>query len=133
MPKKAKHSTWLLSWCSDGVEAIINVDEYQSRQLDQEKQAMWDTLSAEDPENVKQGVTAGQEFSQLINRILMRARVNPQRHYEVYAIGMPAGTTEDDIRAMFESSGAQYIVDLIRERGTKYFSDRADPKKVRIV
>jgi hypothetical protein len=128
MSIKAKHSTWLLSWCSEGLEAVVNVDEYQSRHLDQERQAMWDTLSAEDPENVKQGTTAGQEFSQLVNRILMRARVNSHRHYEVYAIGMPAGTTEDDIKAMFDGSGAQYIVDLIREKGTRYYSDRATQK-----
>jgi hypothetical protein len=131
--RKSKHSTWLLSWCSDGIEAIINVDEYQSRQLDQDKQAMWDTLAAPDPENVKKGVTAANELNRLMHSILLRARVNPQRHYEVYTIGMPTGTTEQDIRDMFEDGAAQYMVDLIREKGTKYFSDRANPQKVRIV
>lgn len=128
MAKKSKASTWLLSWCSDGIEAIINIDEYQSRQLTQDEQVMWDTLSAPDPENVKKGVTAADELNRIIHAILLRARLNPQRHYEVYAVGMPAGTTEEDIRQMFEGSGAQYIVDLIRERGTKYFSDRATQK-----
>ena len=132
MRKTKKHSTWLLSWCSEGLEAVVNVDEYQSRQLDQDKQAMWDTLSAPDPENVKKGVTASDELNRLMHSILLRARVNPQRHYEVYTIGMPGGTTEEDIRGMFEGSGAQYIVDLIREKGTKYFSDRAT-QKARIV
>jgi hypothetical protein len=101
--------------------------------LDQEKQLMWDTLTAEDPGDVKKTVTAGDELNSIMQRILLRARINPQRHYEVYTIGMPGGTTEQDIRDMFEGSGAQYIVDLIREKGTKYFSDRANPQKVRIV
>lgn len=131
--RRTKHSTWLLSWCSEGLEAVINVDEYQARHLDQEKQLVWNTLTAEDPEDVKKTVTAGDELNSIMQRILLRARVNNHRHYEVYTIGMPGGTTEQDIRDMFEGSGAQYIVDLIREKGTKYFSDRANTQKVRIV
>jgi hypothetical protein len=82
---------------------------------------------------VKKGVTAADELNRLMHSILLRARANPHRHYEVYSIGMPAGVTEQDIRDMFEDGAAQYMVDLIREKGTKYFSDRANPQKVRIV
>jgi hypothetical protein len=46
---------------------------------------------------------------------------------------MPAGITEEEIREMFDEGAAQYMVDLIREKGTKYFSDRANPQKVRII
>ena len=130
--RKTKTSTWLLSWCSEGLESAINVDEYESRNIEQSKQAMWDTLSAADPEHVKKTVTAAEEFNHIMNRILLRARVNSHRHYEVYVVGFPGGTTEEDIRNMFEGDGAQYIVDLIREKGTKYFSNRAT-QKARIV
>ena len=131
--RKNKHSTWLLSWCSEGLEAVVNVDEYQARHLEQEKQAMWDTLTAADPEHVKKTVTAGDELNSLVQRIILRARFNPPRHYEVYSIGMPAGVTEADIKMMFEEGSAQYMVDLIREKGTKYYSDRVQTQKVRIV
>lgn len=92
-----------------------------------------DTLSAPDPENVQKGSSAKDEFNSLVQCILLRARDNPQRHYEVYTIGMSAGVTEEDIKQMFDGDSAQHMVNLIRNKGTKYFSDRANLQKVKII
>jgi hypothetical protein len=42
------------------------------------------------------------------------------------------GITADDIRAMFDAD-PQTAADLIRERGFKYYSDRVETNKVKIV
>lgn len=132
MAKQAKTNAWLLSWDQTGLEAVIDVDSYESRQLDSDKQLVWDTLNSDDPANIKQGRTAAQELSSILQQLTFRARFNPQRHYEIYSIGMPQGVSKEDIVEMFEGDGAQMMVDLIREKGVKYYSDR-EPNKRKLI
>lgn len=54
----------------------------------------------------------------------LRARYNSQRHYEIYLISVEPGIGEDDIRTMFQDD-PQYAADLVRDRGQKFYSDRA--------
>jgi hypothetical protein len=58
--------------------------------------------------------------------MVLRARFNPQRHYEVYSIAADNGITDEDIRGMFDAD-PQCAADIIRERGNKIFSDRVKP------
>ena len=53
----------------------------------------------------------------------LRARYNPQRHYEIYIITATPGIDSDDIREMFENN-PQTAADTIRRIGHKYYSDR---------
>ncbi len=64
-----------------------------------------------------------------INHWMLRARYNPQRHYEIYAISVTSGVTQDDLVEMF-TQNPQSAADLIRSRGEKLYSDRrsADEK-----
>lgn len=59
----------------------------------------------------------------------LRARFNPQRHYEIYAIGVDGNITQEDLAEMFKQD-PQYAADLIRARGEQLYSDRrsADEK-----
>lgn len=57
----------------------------------------------------------------------LRARYNTQRHYEIYAIGVDAHISQEDIVDMFKTD-AQYAADLIRARGEKIYSDRRTQK-----
>jgi len=57
----------------------------------------------------------------------MRAQYNPQRHYEIYAIGVDSSITQEDIRDMFETD-AQYAADLIRARGERIYGHRRTRK-----
>jgi hypothetical protein len=57
----------------------------------------------------------------------MRAQHNPQRHYEIYAIGVDGSITQEDIQDMFDTD-PQYAADLIRARGEKIYSDRRSQK-----
>ena len=59
----------------------------------------------------------------------MRAQANTHRHYEIYAIGVDGGITQEDIVEMFKTD-PQYAADLIRARGEKIHSDRRTKKDV---
>lgn len=108
-----------------GLESAVNASKYQVGHEEHEKQLVWNTL---------QGVpTTGsdpvREFNRIMQCILMRARVNNHRHYEVYVVDMPSYISEGDVTLMFKEN-PQGMADLIREKGTKYFSNRASTGKV---
>lgn len=104
---------FILSWDNTGLEACINVSEI-------EKNSMWATLQDQKPE-----VSIGP----IISHLMMRARYNSQRHYEIYTIHVDDSVSEQDLRDMFEAT-PQQAADLIRERGRKIYSDRVDQKQV---
>jgi len=60
---------------------------------------------------------------------MLRARVNTQRHYEIYVITATPGITEHDIRDMFEAD-PQGAADTIRRIGERVYSDRARQDQV---
>ena len=72
-----------------------------------------------------------ESVSSIVGKLTMRARFNPQRFYEIYAIDVDDGVTSDDIRDWFESA-PQEITDLIRKRGRKLYSDRQTPSRIKI-
>ena len=59
----------------------------------------------------------------------LRARFNPQRHYEIYIITATPGIDSDDIREMFDAN-PQTAADTIRRIGHKFYSDRAREDRV---
>ena len=111
----SNQTLFLISWDMLGLESIINITEI-------DKQRTWDLL---------QDKTPVVNLNQIVNAVMLRARYNGQRHYEVYTITVTEGVTEDDLRDMFEQS-PQTAADLIRERGNKLYSDRIEPTQVRI-
>ena len=74
---------------------------------------MWSTLKGEKP-SVR---IPNLDF------LILRARANPQRNYEIYTVQVEADVSLKDIREMFKDS-PQDIVDLVRARGHKLYSDR---------
>lgn len=119
MSKKKKYTTWLLSWDMFGLECAINVDYYEQGHKDHEKNAIWETLKG----NTVKETDPGETFSRILHRVLLRARINSQRHYEVYTVTIPSNITEDQIHEMFKNN-AQSMADLVREKGTQHFSAR---------
>jgi hypothetical protein len=98
---------FLVSWDCTGLEAVINITDY-------EKETTWATLKNEDPP-VRLG--------SMVNHLMLRARANSQRHYEIYTMNVEEGISDEDIRGMFEQD-PQGSADLIRDRGNKIYSDR---------
>jgi hypothetical protein len=65
-----------------------------------------------------------------ISTMMIRARVNSQRSYEIYAFTTDATMDYDFVKEMFESD-PQVIVNSIRETGNKIYSDyKPNVKKV---
>lgn len=104
--------TWVLSWDQTGLESVI---------------------LAYDPQWLMDSLTTGKtpSIDSTVNAMMLRARFNTQRHYEIYAINFDYEMTADDIREYFDES-PQAFVDLIRERGHKMYSDRQQEDKILI-
>jgi len=110
---------FVLSWDCTGLESCINITAI-------EKQIVWETLQS----NTKP--SRRDEVSVLIDRLVLRAKYNSQRHYEIYSITVEDGIEEEDIVEMFQND-PQYSADLVRQRGNKIYSDRLDKTNVKIV
>jgi len=106
---------FVVMWDNTGLEFVGDWTEYS-----QDK--MWATL---------QGKKSEKTFVNLMH-LELRARYNSQRHYEIYIVNAVEGITADDIREMFDAD-PQSAANLIRERGHKFYSDRVESSKVKIV
>lgn len=108
-------TTYVVIWDMTGLESIINADE----------------LDSEDTFRRLQGAKSN-KLGQTLHMVMLRARMNSQRHYEIYSIDVDEAISEDDLRASFDEN-PQGMADLIRNRGTKIYSDRASEKQQVIV
>lgn len=102
---------------------------------------MWDCNGLEfieDLTEIEQGITwAGLKGQTApmppnLNHLILRARYNSQRHYEIFIVEAVDGITKEDIADMFETN-PQYAADTIRRLGQKLYSDRVDASQVKIV
>jgi hypothetical protein len=106
---------FVVMWDNTGLEFVGDYTDYAQDQ-------MWATL---------QGKKSEKTFVNLMH-LELRARSNTQRHYEIYLVNATEGIRADDIRDMFERN-PQTAADLIRERGYRYYSDRANTDQVKII
>ena len=102
---------YLAMWDMYGLEFIFDTSKW-------EKEYMWSILS-EKPKPTTPS----------IQMMILRAKANPQRCYEIYAFNADEGINEESIKIAFESA-PQGIVDFIRTNGQKIYSDRATQKAV---
>lgn len=96
-----KNFQYIASWDEFGLEALFNVSTMDENNV-------WKILNDEKIEEIP------------LRKLILRAHVNSQRAYEIYAFISPL--TEDNIRLCFENS-PQTIVEQIRQTGHKFFSN----------
>lgn len=96
--------------------------ELQQQYEQAEKERVWTALAAKD--GTDPGNPIDREINRVYTSILFRARLNPQRHYEVYTVQTDPNITKEDMFRMFEES-PQSMADLVRERGERLYSNRA--------
>ena len=106
---------FLIMWCSEGLECCIDITEDEQRR-------MWQKLKGE---------PVSEKAIPNLNHIMLRARVNSQRHYEIYSVAATDGITAEDIKEMFQAS-PQSAADTIRRLGHCMHSDRATKDRVAI-
>jgi hypothetical protein len=118
MTDEAVNDVFLLSWDQEGLESCINCSAI-------DRQRMWDILGD------KKSQGRGHDINSIVQAIMLRARFNTQRHYEIYTVVADSTITEQDLRDMFELD-PQGSAELIRARGNKMYSDRRDKQKILI-
>ena len=74
---------------------------------------MWAALKGEEPKARIPG----------LDLLILRARANPQRNYEIYTVQVEPDVSLKDTQNMFKDT-PQEIVDLVRARGHRLYSDR---------
>ncbi len=128
MPRKKKQpNLFLLSWDMYGLESLVDLTSLENLRVQEEQLRIVKILS--DPDATDPGDQTGAALNRAVQGILLRARVNSQRHYEVYTIQVDSSISERDLWELFQHN-PQHAAELIRERGNKLYSNRLDTKVV---
>lgn len=110
-------NAFIFSWDQLGIEAIVPITQYEHH----DKQNLIRILSEKSVER--------NPLDSIVRSLILRARYNPQRHYEIYAVDCDESMDEKFWRTQWEEH-PQATADLIRDRGHKLYSDRVTKKPV---
>lgn len=110
-------NAFIFSWDEMGIESIVPITEYENWDVHNTFRLLSDQPAVRNPLN------------SIIQMMLLRARSNSQRHYEIYAIDCDLDLDEAFWRKQWDSE-PQATADLIRQRGLKIYSDRKTKKSV---
>jgi len=120
--RKKKGNSFLVVWDMLGLESIFSIDDAMTQVENYEKEKVWKTLKEE---------AIGQKPNPIpLQELIMRARYNSQRSYEIYSF--TTSLSMNDVRKEF-ASDPQPIVNWIRENGNKIYSDYSKSNKKLIV
>ena len=112
---------FIAMWDNMGLECIFDVDAEMAQRDAYNKNKVWKILKGEKvDEQYRPGIP--------LQNMILRAKANSQRHYEIYQFTTD-GIDMDDLKSMFEDH-PQFIVDHIRKNGHKIYSDRFEIKSV---
>jgi len=112
-------NAYVFSWDCKGIEAIVPISSYED----------WDTANAF---RVLEGKRARTNpMNETINMLIMRARFNPQRFYEIYAVDCDPSFTPSVWSQMWHDD-PQMCADIIREKGVKIYGERVPEDSIRI-
>lgn len=112
--------TFLFSWDMTGIESIIEISVYDQFEKDNLLRILKEEPVVRNPVNT------------IIRNILLRARFNSQRHYEVYVVNCDE-TLDEEFWEIQWKELPQETADLIRERGHCLYSDRMSKNQIKIV
>ena len=117
--KKTKH--YLAVWDCNGLESLHDVDYHMDRYNEWEKQQVVAILKEEPAPAKPTGIP--------LQMLILRARFNSQRAYEIYEF---TSTLKYKELAEAFNNNPQPIVEWIRENGKKVYSDyvKSDRKMI---
>ena len=118
--KKTKH--YLAMWDMLGLESLHDVDLHMNKYNEWEKQKVVAILKEERIPNQPSGIP--------LQMMLLRAKVNSQRAYEIYEFN--SIMAYDELKTAFEVD-PQPVVEWIRENGKKVYSDYVKSNRKMIV
>lgn len=123
MPSRKKNANhYLVMWDMLGLECIFNVSKHLKEVEDHGKKVMWNLLKDPDFKDIGPPKLP-------LNMMIMRARFNTQRSYEIYEFN--SIMSESELRKEF-ACDPQPIVEWIRENGHRVYSDyvKSDRKMI---
>jgi hypothetical protein len=120
---KKSVKNFIAMWDNTGLESIFDVDAEMAQRDAYEKRKLWNILKDEKMLEYRSSIP--------LQSLILRARANSQRHYEIYQFTTD-GIDMDDVKSMFEDN-PQFIVNHIRKNGRKIYSDRFEIKNSVIV
>ena len=107
----ATKNAFIFTWDNLGIDSIVPISQYEFHDQENTMRLLREQPRIPNPLN------------SIVKNLLLRARFNPQRHYEIYAIDCTKEMDEKFWREQWEEY-PQETADLIRERGHKLYSDR---------
>ena len=113
-----KELSFIFSWDKFGIESIIPIDSYKEL----EQQNLLRLIKGEAP--------LKNNLDKTIFLLIMRARANPQRNYEIYAVNCHHELTEEFWKHQWESH-PQQTAEVIRNHGQKLYSNREENVLIR--
>ena len=105
-------NAFIFSWDQLGIESIRPITQYEYHEQENTMRLLREQPRIRNP------------LDGVVRNLLMRARFNPQRHYEIYAVDCTEGMDEKFWREQWDEY-PQETAELIRDRGHKLYSDRA--------
>jgi len=118
--KKTKH--YLAMWDMQGLESLFDVDLYMDKHIEWEKQKVVAILKEQRIPDQPAGIP--------LQLMILRARANSQRAYEIYEFNSTLKYKE--LAEAFEDN-PQPIVEWIRANGKKVYSDYVKQDRKMIV
>lgn len=106
-------NAYIFAWDQTGIDSIVPIGQYE----EWDKNNTWNVLT---DQPVKRN-----PLNSILQSLLLRARYNSQRHYEIYSVDCAFPIDEAEWREIWQEN-PQATADLIRERGQKIYSDRED-------
>lgn len=104
---------YLVYWSSEGLESVLDLREI-------EREILIGLLKDEK-------TTFEKKVNNIISGMILRARYNSHRKYEIYVFDTESSITLEMVKEQFEEN-PQGMVDLIREKGIQLFTSGAIPK-----
>ena len=120
--RKNKTKHYLAMWDILGLECLYDVDLHMSNYNEWEKQKIVAILKDERIPDLPSGIP--------LQMMILRARVNDQRAYEIYEFN--STLKYDELKTAFEVD-PQPVVEWIRENGKKVYSDYVKQDRKMIV
>jgi hypothetical protein len=104
-------NAFIFAWDQFGIESIVPISQYEHWDKHQLMEMLRDKPRQRNPLDL------------IVRNLVLRAQVNAQRHYEIYAIDCEKDMDEKFWRKIW-AEDPQGVAELIRERGHKLFSAR---------
>lgn len=115
--------TFIAAWDQSGIESLFEVDELRFHQ------DLIDILADNKPKKYK---LYSFELNSIVRGLILRANMNSHRYYEIYSITTNESIDYSNMLSLFKDS-PQLIVDLIREKGNKIYSNRRHEDDIKII